>query len=273
MAFRPPTLCRPAHEPKFEPTERNLERVSLVGFFSVGRPLFWRPSIIIEPNYLWAFTRRARDVSGPIEPCRSTSLSAPLDQLPLLIILCNLVNAGKTAADTISVMLAVFARIQPALRKSITFDNDTAFAQHALLRTMRAMTTWFCKPMPRGKRAGSKTQTADYDAGCPVRSTSTNCPTRKSRTSSSPPSSRPENAWASRPLSRQSSKSLAKTCKSALHGPLNLAPESRRVSAQTKEANAINSSGLDPYCRLPRAGCGRLRRCSRGEVQESGVRK
>ena len=34
-------------------------------------------------------------------------------------------------------MLAVFARIEPALRKSITFDNDTAFAQHALLRTMR----------------------------------------------------------------------------------------------------------------------------------------
>ena len=33
-------------------------------------------------------------------------------------------------------MLAVFARIEPALRKSITFDNDTAFAQHALLKTM-----------------------------------------------------------------------------------------------------------------------------------------
>ena len=27
-----------------------------------------------------------------------------------------------------------FARIEPVLRKSITFDNDTAFAQHALLR-------------------------------------------------------------------------------------------------------------------------------------------
>jgi hypothetical protein len=41
-------------------------------------------------------------------------------------------------------MLAVFARVDPALRKSITFENDTAFAQHALLRTIRAMTTWFC---------------------------------------------------------------------------------------------------------------------------------
>ena len=34
---------------------------------------------------------------------------------------------GKTAAETISVMLAVFGRINPALRKSITFDNDTAY--------------------------------------------------------------------------------------------------------------------------------------------------
>jgi hypothetical protein len=34
-------------------------------------------------------------------------------------------------------MLAVFGRIDPHLRRSITFDNDTAFAQHALLRTMR----------------------------------------------------------------------------------------------------------------------------------------
>ena len=105
--------------------------------------------------------------------------------------------AGKTAAETISVMLAVFARIEPALRKSITFDNDTAFAQHALLRTMRAMTTWFCDAYASWQKGGSKKPTADYGAGCRVRSTSTRCPTRKSRTSSSPPISRPENAWAS----------------------------------------------------------------------------
>jgi hypothetical protein len=41
---------------------------------------------------------------------------------------------GKTAAETISAMLAVFGRIDPQLRRSITFDNDTAFAQHGLLR-------------------------------------------------------------------------------------------------------------------------------------------
>ena len=61
---------------------------------------------------------------------------------------------GKTAAETISVMLAVFARIEPALRKSITFDNDTAFAQHALLRTMRAMTTWFCDAYASWQKGG-----------------------------------------------------------------------------------------------------------------------
>src|SRR6476660_5726445 len=86
----------------------------------------------------------------------------------------------------------------------------------------------FATPMPRGKRAGSKMPTADYDAGCRVRSTSTKCPTRKSRTSSLPPISRPENAWASRLLFRQSSKSLAKTCKSGSHKALlHLALESR----------------------------------------------
>jgi hypothetical protein len=62
--------------------------------------------------------------------------------------------AGKTAAETISVMLAVFARVDPALRKSITFDNDTAFAQHALLRTMRAMTTWFCDAYASWQKGG-----------------------------------------------------------------------------------------------------------------------
>jgi transposase, IS30 family len=61
---------------------------------------------------------------------------------------------GKTAAETISVMLAVFGRINPALRKSITFDNDTAFAQHGLLRTMRAMTTWFCDAYASWQKGG-----------------------------------------------------------------------------------------------------------------------
>ena len=38
-------------------------------------------------------------------------------------------------------MLAVFGRTDPRLRKSITFDNDTTFARHDMLRSMRDMTT------------------------------------------------------------------------------------------------------------------------------------
>ena len=63
-------------------------------------------------------------------------------------------RAGKSAAETISAMLAVFGRIDPHLRRSITFDNDTAFAQHALLRTMRDMTTWFCDAYASWQKGG-----------------------------------------------------------------------------------------------------------------------
>ena len=51
-------------------------------------------------------------------------------------------------------MLAVFARIEPTLRKSITFDNDTAFAHHARLQTMCAMTTWFCDAYASWQKGG-----------------------------------------------------------------------------------------------------------------------
>ena len=61
---------------------------------------------------------------------------------------------GRTAAETISVMLAVFARIEPTLRRSITFDNDTAFAQHARVKTMCAMTTWFCDAYASWQKGG-----------------------------------------------------------------------------------------------------------------------
>ena len=52
--------------------------------------------------------------------------------------------AGKSAAETVAVTMAVFRRLDPRLRSSITFDNDTAFARHGLLASACAMTTWFC---------------------------------------------------------------------------------------------------------------------------------
>ena len=132
---------------------------------------------------------------------------------------------GKTAAETISVMLAVFARIEPTLRKSITFDNDTAFAQHARLKTMCAMTTWFCDAYASWQKGGVENANGRLRRWLRVRSTLTKCPTKKSRISSSPPISRRENASVSRRHSRQSSKSLAKTSKFGFHKPV--APRSR----------------------------------------------
>ena len=134
-------------------------------------------------------------------------------------------SSGKPPAETISVMLAVFARIEPTLRKSITFDNDTAFAQHALLKTRRAMTTWFCDAYASWQKGGLKTPTADYDAGCRVRSTLTKCPTRnpghhlhrQSHAEKMPRfrrhSSDPQRAWQRRP-------------NTVFINPLHLAPES-----------------------------------------------
>jgi hypothetical protein len=70
---------------------------------------------------------------------------------------------GKTAAETISAMLAVFGRIDPHLRRSITFDNDPAFAQHGLLRIMRDMTTWFCDAHASWQKGGIEIRKADLN--------------------------------------------------------------------------------------------------------------
>src|SRR6202042_1984144 len=105
---------------------------------------------------------------------------------------------GKTAAETISAMLAVFGRIDPQLRRSITFDNDTAFAQHGLLRTMRDMTTCSATLIPHGKKAASKTPMDAYVDGCRATWISTGHPTKTSRRSSSRPTSPPVNASGSR---------------------------------------------------------------------------
>src|SRR5436305_7470012 len=51
--------------------------------------------------------------------------------------------AGKSAAATVAVPMAVFRRLDPRLRSSITLDDDTAFARHGLLASAWSMATWF----------------------------------------------------------------------------------------------------------------------------------
>ncbi len=61
---------------------------------------------------------------------------------------------GKGAAETASVIMAILRRLDPRLRQSITFDNDTAFARHTLLREALEMTTWFCDAYASWQKGG-----------------------------------------------------------------------------------------------------------------------
>ena len=42
---------------------------------------------------------------------------------------------GKSAAETAGAIMAIFKRLDPILRQSITFDNDTCFARHTVLHS------------------------------------------------------------------------------------------------------------------------------------------
>jgi IS30 family transposase len=61
---------------------------------------------------------------------------------------------GKTAAETVATMMAVFGRLTAPMRGSVTFDNDTAFARHALLRSMLRATTYFCDAYASWQKGG-----------------------------------------------------------------------------------------------------------------------
>jgi IS30 family transposase len=147
--------------------------------------------------------------------------------------------AGKTAAETISVMLSAFARIEPALRKSITFDNDTAFAQHALLRTMRAMTTWFCDDYASWQKGGGRKRqrsttplVASSDGHRPnVRRGIQDIVITTNLTPRKMPGLQ----------SKRSSKSLAKTCKSGSHSPVALGS---RIQAQALSPLLVSQARL-----------------------------
>lgn len=61
---------------------------------------------------------------------------------------------GKTAAETISTLMAILKRLTPEMRGSVTFDNDTTFARHAWLRGMLSATTYFCDAYASWQKGG-----------------------------------------------------------------------------------------------------------------------
>jgi transposase, IS30 family len=62
--------------------------------------------------------------------------------------------AGKTAAETVAAMMATFRRLDPRMRGSVTFDTDTCFARHMLLRGMLSATTYFCDAHASWQKGG-----------------------------------------------------------------------------------------------------------------------
>lgn len=61
---------------------------------------------------------------------------------------------GKGAAETAAVIMSIFRRLDPKLRQSVTFDNDTCFARHGWLREALSMTTWFCDAYASWQKGG-----------------------------------------------------------------------------------------------------------------------
>jgi IS30 family transposase len=61
---------------------------------------------------------------------------------------------GKGAAETASVIMSIFRRLDPQLRQSVTFDNDTCFARHTWLREALEMATYFCDAYASWQKGG-----------------------------------------------------------------------------------------------------------------------
>ena len=61
---------------------------------------------------------------------------------------------GKTAAETVSAIMAVFNRLSPDMSRSATFDNGGEFAQHTLLQGMLSETTYFCDAYASWQKGG-----------------------------------------------------------------------------------------------------------------------
>jgi IS30 family transposase len=87
------------------------------------------------------------------------------ERRPRLTLMTRL--AGKTAAETISALMAILKRLSPSMRGSVTFplrrmrafacraaDNDTCFARHQYLRNMLSATTYFCDACASWQKGG-----------------------------------------------------------------------------------------------------------------------
>jgi hypothetical protein len=156
-----------------------------------------RPVIGRRPHHLQAHPARARLHERESRVTLATRLT------------------GKTAAETISVMLAVFAQIEPATQvhlRPARLAADHARHDHLVLRRLCLVAKGGVENA-NGRLRRWLPRQIDIDTVSDEKIQDIVLTTKLTP---------PENALASRHHSRQSSKSLAKTCKSASHRPVAL---------------------------------------------------
>jgi len=62
--------------------------------------------------------------------------------------------ASKTAAETVTAITDILTRLDPQMRRSMTFDNGTEFAKHSLLKDALNLATYFCDAYASWQKGG-----------------------------------------------------------------------------------------------------------------------
>ena len=62
--------------------------------------------------------------------------------------------ASKTAAETVTAITDILIRLDPQMRRSMTFDNGTEFAKHSLLKDALNVATYFCDAYASWQKGG-----------------------------------------------------------------------------------------------------------------------
>jgi len=62
--------------------------------------------------------------------------------------------ASKSAVETITAITEILARLDPQMRRSVTFDNGGEFARHSLLKDALKMATYFCDAYASWQKGG-----------------------------------------------------------------------------------------------------------------------
>ena len=62
--------------------------------------------------------------------------------------------ASKSAAETVTAIIDILARLDPKLRRTMTFDNGGEFARHAMLKEAFKMSTYFCDAYASWQKGG-----------------------------------------------------------------------------------------------------------------------